>query len=78
MYEKEILLVDKAVMLGYRDQDSANAWHTLKSAVLAQQSTNSAMVPCPKCGGNVWTELVQCSNCEYEFNHRIAYNPNKK
>ena len=35
-------------------------------------STNSAMVPCPQCKNGVWVELVQCSNCNHEFNLRLA------
>jgi hypothetical protein len=49
LYDNDVVLVGKAVMLGHRDQDSCNAWDRIKKelAVLAQQSTNSVSLKLP-------------------------------
>ena len=50
-------LVEKAVVNGMRDQDSANAFYRIKNRYkeLAQQSTNKPSVKCsvPGCNGDV-------------------------
>jgi len=43
LYENDIELVENAVLLGYRSQDSGNAWDRIKHELkeLAQQPTNT-------------------------------------
>jgi len=52
-YDKAV--IDEAVrnldnLLIACDQSGREAWQTLKAIVLAQQTNNSDMVPCPTCG----------------------------
>ena len=50
LYDNDIALVEKSVTLGFRDQDSCNAWERIKNELveLAQLSHNKPSVPvCP-------------------------------
>jgi hypothetical protein len=49
LYDNDIALVEKSVTLGFRDQDSCNAWERIKNELveLAQLSHNSAMRKLP-------------------------------
>jgi len=65
MYEREIGLIDDIFkhIIGF-DTDVIVAWQTLKAAVLAQQTNNSAMVPCQhKFFSSTEFGFVECKYC---------------
>jgi len=59
LYDGDIDLVEKAVMLGFRSQDSCNAWKRIKDIIgkstkpTAQQPHGAAIAEqiCPHCNG---------------------------
>jgi DnaJ-class molecular chaperone len=71
LYENDVALVEKAVMLGFRDQDSCNAWERIKKelgerskTVRAKRQCNKAREKiCPECNGSGFSKFVNQTNC---------------
>ena len=53
--------------IDFKNLGYGEAWQTLKSAVLAQQTTNTASTPCPNCEDFKYIGNNYCRDCGYKL-----------
>lgn len=61
----DMRMVQKAVHMGFRDQDSSNAWERIKHRLREAEKTE----PCPNCGkaAGSYSTGNACKNCHTEL-----------